>query len=162
MSYILEVKDLVKSFGDNTVLNGISFSVEQGEVVVIIGPSGTGKSTLLRCINCLTPPDSGQVWLDGIEVTDPHNNVNILRQDIGFVFQHFALFKHLTAFQNVMVGLLHVKKMSKQDAQKKAEEELRRVGLLDHMHKYPAELSGGQQQRVGIARSLAMDPKVML
>ena len=162
MSYILEVKDLVKSFGDNTVLNGISFSVEQGEVVVIIGPSGTGKSTLLRCINCLAPPDSGKVWLDGIEVTDPHNNVNLLRQDIGFVFQHFALFKHLTAFQNVMVGLLHVKKMSKQDAQKKAEEELSRVGLLDHMHKYPAELSGGQQQRVGIARSLAMDPKVML
>ena len=162
MSYILEVKDLVKSFGENIVLNGISFSVEKGEVVIIIGPSGTGKSTLLRCINALTPPDSGRVWLDGVDVMDPHNDLNLIRQDIGFVFQHFALFKHLTALQNVMLGLQYVKKLSKQEAREKAEKELQRVGLLDHMFKHPAELSGGQQQRVGIARSLAMDPKVML
>jgi len=159
---ILEVQDLSKSFGTNTVLDGISFQVEKGEVVVIIGPSGTGKSTLLRCINLLTPPDKGQVWLDGVEVTDKKNDINRCRQDIGFVFQHFALFSHLTALKNVMVGLSEVKKTNAEEARRIAVMELERVGLAEHMDKYPAELSGGQQQRVGIARSLAMDPKVML
>ncbi len=159
---ILEVKDIVKKFGKNTVLNGISFKVEKGEVVVIIGPSGTGKSTLLRCINLLSAPNSGQVWLDGIEVTNKKNNINIIRQNIGFVFQHFALFNHLTALKNVMVGLLKVKKLSKEMAMKTALMELDRVGMTEHKDKYPAELSGGQKQRVGIARALAMDPKVML
>lgn len=159
---IIEVKNMVKSFGDNKVLKGISFVVKKGEVVVIIGPSGTGKSTLLRGINLLTPIDSGRVWLDSVEVTDENNNINELRQDIGFVFQHFALFNHLTALGNVIVGLTKVKKMDKEEANEKAMMELERVGLLDHKDKYPAELSGGQKQRVGIARSLAMDPKVML
>lgn len=159
---IVEVKDIYKSFGDNEVLKGISFTVNKGEVIVLIGPSGTGKSTLLRCINLLSPPDSGHVWLDGVEVTDPKSSINELRQNIGFVFQHFALFNHLTALGNVMVGLTKVKKMSKEDAKEKAILELDRVGLKEHMMKYPAELSGGQKQRVGIARSLAMDPKVML
>jgi polar amino acid transport system ATP-binding protein len=159
---ILTVKDVVKEFGDNRVLDKISFTVKRGEVVVIIGPSGTGKSTMLRCINSLTPPDEGQVWLNDREITDKHSNINQMRQDIGFVFQHFALFNHLTALGNVEVGLYKVKKMSHEAARKKAIEELTRVGLQDHMEKFPAELSGGQQQRVGIARSLAMDPKIMM
>lgn len=159
---VLEIKDICKSFGENRVLNGISIKIHKGEVLVLIGPSGTGKSTLLRCINLLTPPDSGRVWLDGIELTDKRNDINKSRQEIGFVFQHFALFNHLTALRNVMVGLLNVKKIDKDEAYRKAVMELERVGLAEHMNKYPAELSGGQQQRVGIARSLAMDPKVML
>jgi polar amino acid transport system ATP-binding protein len=159
---ILEVDELTKSFGTNKVLDGISFQVKKGEVVVLIGPSGTGKSTLLRCINLLTAPDTGRVWLDGVEVTDKKNDINRSRQDIGFVFQHFALFNHLTALKNVMVGLVEVKKVTHEEARSKAVEELERVGMAEHMEKYPAELSGGQQQRVGIARSLAMDPKVML
>jgi len=159
---ILTVKELSKAFGDNRVLDKISFTVERGEVVVIIGPSGTGKSTLLRCINSLTPPDEGRVWLDDREITDKHSDINRIRQDIGFVFQHFALFNHLTALGNVEVGLYKVKKLSREAARAKAIEELTRVGLREHMEKYPAELSGGQQQRVGIARSLAMDPKIMM
>ncbi|HDQ13864.1 MAG TPA: amino acid ABC transporter ATP-binding protein [Sediminispirochaeta sp.] len=159
---ILTIQDLTKSFGDNLVLDGISFTVEKGEVVVIIGPSGTGKSTLLRCVNQLTPPNSGRVWLGEQEITGSHGNINRLRQDIGFVFQHFALFNHLSALGNVEVGLYKVKKMSREEARRKALEELRRVGLEDHKDKFPAELSGGQQQRVGIARALAMDPKIML
>ena len=159
---VLTVKDMVKNFGKNRVLDGISFSVKRGEVVVIIGPSGTGKSTLLRCINQLTPPDEGRVWLEDREITDKNTNINLIRQDIGFVFQHFALFNHLTALGNVEVGLYKVKKMARDEARKKAIEELERVGLKEHMEKFPAELSGGQQQRVGIARALAMDPKIML
>ena len=159
---ILTVKDVVKDFGTNRVLDKISFTVKRGEVVVIIGPSGTGKSTLLRCINSLTPPNEGRVWLDEREITDKHSDINKIRQEMGFVFQHFALFNHLTALGNVEVGLYKVKKMSREAARKKAIEELTRVGLQDHMEKYPAELSGGQQQRVGIARSLAMDPKIMM
>ncbi|MFW6343872.1 MAG: amino acid ABC transporter ATP-binding protein [Sediminispirochaetaceae bacterium] len=159
---ILTVKDLIKDFGDNRVLNGLSFTVRHGEVVVVIGPSGTGKSTLLRCINLLTPVNGGKVWLEGAEITDKHSDINGLRQKIGFVFQHFALFHHLTAAGNVEVGLIKVKKMSKTEARKKALYELERVGLADHKDKYPAELSGGQKQRVGIARALAMDPEIML
>jgi len=159
---ILKIQDLSKAFGDNRVLDGISFTVERGEVVVIIGPSGTGKSTLLRCINQLTPPNSGRVWLEEREITNSKNNINRIRQDIGFVFQHFALFNHLNALENVEVGLYKVKKMDRASAKKKALAELERVGLSDHREKYPAELSGGQQQRVGIARALAMDPKIML
>lgn len=159
---VLTVKDIVKEFGTNRVLDGISFEVKRGEVVVIIGPSGTGKSTLLRCINQLTPPNAGRVWLGDREITDKNTNINHVRQDIGFVFQHFALFNHLTALGNVEVGLYKVKKMSRDAARKKAIEELERVGLKDHMEKFPAELSGGQQQRVGIARALAMDPQIML
>jgi polar amino acid transport system ATP-binding protein len=159
---ILTVQDVVKDFGTNRVLDGISFEVKKGEVVVVIGPSGTGKSTLLRCINQLTPPNSGRVWLEDEEITGTHSNINQLRQHIGFVFQHFALFNHLTALQNVEVGLYKVKKMSRLEAREKALQELERVGLSDHREKFPAELSGGQQQRVGIARALAMDPKIML
>lgn len=161
-STILRVENVVKDFGSNRVLDGISFTIRHGEVAVVIGPSGTGKSTLLRCINLLTPVNDGRVWLEEAEITDRHSNINALRQKIGFVFQHFALFNHLTAAGNVEVGLIKVKKMSREDARKKATYELDRVGLAEHKDKYPAELSGGQKQRVGIARALAMDPEIML
>lgn len=162
MNVILKVEDLYKRYGAEEVLRGVSFEVHRGETKVIIGPSGTGKSTLLRCINRLTPPDKGKVWLDGVEVTHPKTNINKVRAAIGFVFQDFNLFTHLTALDNVRLGLLKVQGLDKQKATEIALEELRRVGLADKAGAYPAELSGGQQQRVSIARALAMDPKVIL
>jgi polar amino acid transport system ATP-binding protein len=129
---------------------------------VIIGPSGTGKSTLLRCINLLTSNEGGQVFLDGKEITAKGYNQDEVRQHIGMVFQNFLLFNHLTALDNVMIGLLKVKKLPKAQARQKAMEELKRVGLEDRADHYPGQLSGGQQQRVAIARALAMDPSVML
>jgi len=162
MNLVLEVEDIHKSYGDLEVLRGISFGITQGETKVLIGPSGTGKSTLLRCINGLTPPDKGKVWLDGIEVTDPQTNINAIRSRIGFVFQDFNLFTHLPALDNVRIGLMRVRGMKKKEATELAMEELRRVGLADKANAYPAELSGGQQQRVSIARALAMDPKLIL
>lgn len=160
--HMLEVKDIHKTYGKTVVLDGVSFSMEKGETKVIIGPSGTGKSTLLRCINQLSPPDKGRVWLDGVEVTDKKTNINDIRQKIGFVFQEFNLFNHLTALKNVSIGLEKVKNMEKEEALKKAQDELKRVGLKDQADQYPAQLSGGQKQRVGIARALAMDPIIIL
>ncbi|MBS3811147.1 MAG: amino acid ABC transporter ATP-binding protein [Halanaerobiales bacterium] len=157
---MLKIEDLHKSFGDNEVLKGVSLSLNKGENKVIIGPSGTGKSTLLNNVNRLVPPDRGRIYLDGEEITS--QNINKMRQEIGFVFQDFGLFNHLTALGNVKVGLTKVKKMDKQDAQDLAMEELRRVGLEESAEQYPAELSGGQKQRVGIARALAMQPKLIL
>ncbi|MGM0445401.1 MAG: amino acid ABC transporter ATP-binding protein [Bacillota bacterium] len=157
---ILKIEDLHKSFGDNEVLKGVSLSLNKGENKVIIGPSGTGKSTLLNNVNRLVPPDKGRIYLDGEEITP--NNINKMRQQIGFVFQDFGLFNHLTALGNVRIGLLKVKKMNKKDATDLAMEELKRVGLEDAAGQYPAELSGGQKQRVGIARALAMEPKLIL
>ncbi len=160
--HMLELKNIHKKYGDTEVLRGVSFTMEKGDTKVIIGPSGTGKSTLLRCINQLSPPDKGEVWLDGEEVTDPKKDINKNRQEIGFVFQNFNLFNHLTALRNVSLGLEKVKGMKKEEAKEKAMEELRRVGLENQATQYPAELSGGQKQRVGIARALAMEPKIML
>ena len=157
---ILKIEDLHKRFGDNEVLKGVSLSLNKGENKVIIGPSGTGKSTLLNNINRLVPPDQGRIYLDGEEITP--KNINAMRQQIGFVFQDFGLFNHLTALGNVRIGLLKVKKMNKKDATELAMEELRRVGLEENADQYPAELSGGQKQRVGIARALAMQPKLIL
>ncbi len=157
---ILRIENLHKSFGDNEVLKGVSLSLNKGENKVIIGPSGTGKSTLLNNVNRLVPPDQGKIYLDGEEITP--KNINEMRQQIGFVFQDFGLFNHLTALGNVRIGLLKVKKMNKKDATELAMEELRRVGLEDAAGQYPAELSGGQKQRVGIARALAMQPKLIL
>ncbi|MFO7815625.1 MAG: amino acid ABC transporter ATP-binding protein [Halanaerobiales bacterium] len=157
---ILRIEDLHKSFGENEVLRGVSLSLNKGENKVIIGPSGTGKSTLLNNVNRLVPPDKGRIYLDGEEITP--DNINKMRQQIGFVFQDFGLFNHLTALGNVRVGLLKVKKMNKEDANELAMEELRRVGLEENADQYPAELSGGQKQRVGIARALAMQPKLIL
>ncbi len=160
--YILRVEDVHKAFGDNRVLQGVSFGVRKGDTKVFIGPSGTGKSTLLRCINQLTPPDSGRVWLHDEEVTNSGARINYFRQKIGMVFQNFFLFDHLTALRNVEIALLKVKKMNKEEARKKALYELEQVGMVDWADHYPAELSGGQAQRVSIARALAMDPDVML
>lgn len=159
---ILKVEDIHKAYEAEEVLKGISLEMMRGETKVIIGPSGTGKSTLLRCINQLTLPDSGRVWLDGVEITDLKVNINKARQSIGFVFQDFNLFSHLTALGNVSIGLTKVKKMARQKATEEALKELRRVGLEDKAKAYPAELSGGQKQRVSIARALAMDPKLIL
>jgi polar amino acid transport system ATP-binding protein len=159
---IVKVEDLHKRYGKEEVLKGISMEVDEGEVVILVGPSGTGKSTLLRCINQLTRPDSGKVWVNGIELTDPKTDIDKARQHIGMVFQDFNLFNHLTALDNVMLGLTQVLKMDKEKARNKAMEELDRVGLCNKFMNYPGQLSGGQKQRVAIARSLAMEPIVML
>jgi len=159
---LLQVENIHKRYGKEEVLKGVSFALERGETKVVIGPSGTGKSTLLRCINRLTPPDQGRVWLDGSEVTGAHAEINTLRTQIGFVFQHFNLFSHLTALANVRIGPVRVKHMKKDPATRLAMEELERVGLGDKANAYPAQLSGGQQQRVSIARALAMSPKLIL
>jgi polar amino acid transport system ATP-binding protein len=159
---LLQVKDLTKTYGGNTVFKNISLDVNDGDTVVIIGPSGTGKSTLLRCINLLTRADGGQIHLDGEEITASGHNEDLVRQHVGMVFQNFLLFNHLTALDNVMIGLTKVKCLPKEQARQKAHEELRRVGLADRAGHYPGQLSGGQQQRVAIARALAMDPRLML
>ena len=160
--YILRVVDLHKNFGDREVLHGISFNVKKGDTIVFIGPSGTGKSTLLRCINQLTEPDKGHVYIDDDEVTGCGHRISEYRQRIGMVFQNFNLFDHLTAVQNVEIAPIKVRKMKPVQAREKAMEELRRVGMQDWADHYPSELSGGQAQRVSIARSLAMDPEVIL
>jgi len=159
---ILRVEDIHKAYGDREVLRGVSFSVRKGETKVFIGPSGTGKSTLLRCINQLTVPDQGRVFLHGEEVTNSGSRINYFRQRMGMVFQNFYLFDHLTAVRNVEVALLKVKRMEPKAAREKALYELRQVGMEDWADHYPAELSGGQAQRVSIARALAMDPDVIL
>ena len=160
--YILRVDDIHKNFGDREILHGISFAVKKGETIVFIGPSGTGKSTLLRCINQLTEPDRGRVFLDNEEITCCGQRISGYRQRIGMVFQNFNLFDHLTAVENVEIAPIKVRKMKKEDARAKAMEELKRVGMADWADHYPAELSGGQAQRVSIARCLAMDPEVIL
>jgi len=159
---VLKVEEIYKSYKGKEVLKGISFEVRKGGVKVIIGPSGTGKSTLLRCLNLLTVPDKGQVYLEGEEITHAKKNIHQFRQKIGMVFQDFNLFDHLTALGNVEIGLTRVKRMNREKAREKAQEELRRVGLEEQASLYPAQLSGGQKQRVSIARTLAMDPKVIL
>lgn len=159
---ILRVQDLYKRYGNEEVLKGVSFTVCQGDALAIIGPSGTGKSTLLRCISRLTEPDSGRLWLENIEITNAQTDINKIRQQIGFVFQDFNLFAHLTALDNVRLGLMKVKGISKREATERAMHELSRVGLPEKANAYPAQLSGGQQQRVSIARALAMEPRLML
>ncbi len=158
---ILEVKELRKSYADKEILKGISFSMSKSETVVVIGPSGTGKSTMLSCINMLTKPDSGNVFLNGQEITTA-KKVEKLRQKIGMVFQEFNLFNHLTVLDNVRIGPWKVKKISKDEATEIAMKNLKKVGLADKIDSYPAELSGGQKQRVGIARALAMEPDIIL
>lgn len=159
---VLKAENIYKKYGKLEVLKGISFKVNQGETTVIIGPSGTGKSTLLTCINQLTPPDNGHIWLEDTEITHPETDINLIRSSIGMVFQHFNLFTHLSVLDNVRIGLLVVKKMPKDEATKISMEKLNNVGLGDKVDAYPAELSGGQQQRVSIARALAMNPKLIL
>lgn len=159
---ILVIKGLTKAYGKNVVFHDIDITVNEGDTVVIIGPSGTGKSTLLRCINLLTKANAGQIWLDGDEITAHGHNEDEVRQHVGMVFQNFLLFNHLTALDNVKIGLSRVKKLPNEVAEEKAMQELNRVGLADRAGHYPGQLSGGQQQRVAIARALAMDPRIML
>ncbi len=159
---MIAVRGIHKWFGPLHVLRGIDLEVTKGEVLVIVGPSGSGKSTLLRCINLLVQPDEGDVLIEGVKVNSPKIRPEWVRQQIGMVFQSFNLFTHLTALQNVSLGLTKVKKMPAQEAEKLARYELERVGLADKASSYPAQLSGGQQQRVAIARALALNPKVML
>jgi polar amino acid transport system ATP-binding protein len=159
---MIEITNVHKSFGAVPVLKGISLQVRQGEVVCLIGASGSGKSTLLRCINALESYDEGEIHLLGQHVSQRARNINQLRTQVGMVFQRFNLFPHRTALENVTEGPVHVKRMSRADAQREASELLDKVGLGHKLHAYPHELSGGQQQRVAIARSLAMKPKAML
>jgi polar amino acid transport system ATP-binding protein len=161
---VLRVEDLWKRYGGAEVLRGVNLEVRRGEVKVIMGPSGAGKSTLLRCINLLVRPDRGRIELEGEEVfPHPARSLSSIRQKIGFVFQHFNLFMHLTALDNVRIGLVKVKKLPKDVATQKAIEALEMVGIgKDLWHKYPAQLSGGQQQRVAIARAIAMEPSIIL
>jgi len=159
---LLRTEDVHKRYGKEEVLRGVSMCLEPGETKVIIGPSGTGKSTLLRCINRLTEPDRGRIWLEEQEVTARKASINRLRADIGFVFQDFNLFTHLTSLENVRLGPLRVRRLGRPQANRTALEALAQVGLSDKTKSYPAELSGGQQQRVAIARALAMHPKLIL
>lgn len=162
MTPLLDVQHLTMQFDGKTVLNDINFTLHRGEVKVIMGPSGSGKSTILRCLNLLQKPTSGNILLNGKDITAPYTDERLVRREIGFVFQQFALFKHLDALHNVALALIKILKMPRKEAYARAEQELHRVDMFDHRHKYPAQLSGGQQQRVAIARALAMDPKVIL
>ena len=159
---LVEIASVDKSFGPLKVLDGVSLSVAQGEIVAIIGRSGSGKSTLLRCINGLEPIQGGAIRVDGDLVTAPKADLRRLRQKVGIVFQSYNLFPHLTVERNITLAPTVVKRMAPAEAQAIAQAVLRQVGLEDKLHAYPDQLSGGQQQRVAIARSLAMQPKVML
>ena len=159
---LIQVKELKKAFGSNQVLDGITTDICQGEVVAIIGPSGSGKSTFLRSLNLLEVPTGGQILFEGTDITDPKVDINRHRQKIGMVFQQFNLFPHKTVKQNIMLAPVELKLMTKEEASKKADELLARVGLPDKASAYPDMLSGGQKQRIAIARSLAMNPDVML
>jgi polar amino acid transport system ATP-binding protein len=160
---VLKVQNIKKRYGDNKVLKGVSLELYRGDIKVVIGPSGGGKSTLLHCINFLVTFDEGRVYLNGLEIRYARKReLNEYRQKVGMIFQDFNLFDHLHALHNVQSGLVHAKNMPKKEAKERAIAELERVGLKDHMMKYPAELSGGQKQRVSIARALAMDPAVMM
>jgi polar amino acid transport system ATP-binding protein len=158
----IQVIDLHKSFGDNHVLKGIDLTVEKGEVVCVIGPSGSGKSTLLRSVNLLEWPTSGKVLIEGIDVQDPDVNLDTIRTRIGMVFQSFNLFPHMTVLRNVTIAQEKVLHRSKADAQRVAMDMLERVGVAEKARSHPSQLSGGQQQRVAIARSLSMNPDMML
>jgi len=159
---MIEFRDVHKWFGDLHVLKGINLNVAQAEVMVVCGPSGSGKSTLIRCINRLEPIQKGELIVDAMKVHDPKTNMTKLRAEIGFVFQQFNLYPHMTALQNVTLAPMKVRKMARKEAENMGRYSLEKVGLGDKLHQYPAQLSGGQQQRVAIARGLCMRPKIML
>ena len=159
---LIHVQDLQKSFGELNVLTGIDLDISRGDVVVIIGPSGSGKSTFLRCLNLLEQPTGGNIFFNGCDITDKSTNINIHRQKMGMVFQHFNLFPHMTILENLTIAPIKLLKKSKAEAEQKAMKLLERVGLADRAGAYPKQLSGGQKQRVAIVRALAMEPEVML
>lgn len=159
---MIEVKNLSKSFGENHVLKNISETISKGEKVVIIGPSGSGKSTFLRCLNLLEQPTDGEIWFEGVNITDKSVNIDKLRQKMGMVFQHFNLFPHLTVLQNITLAPITLKLQSKAEAEANARRLLERIGLADKADTYPSMISGGQKQRIAIVRALAMNPDVML
>ena len=159
---MINVEHLCKNFGELEVLKDISERIHPGEKVVIIGPSGSGKSTFLRCINLLEKPTSGSIFINGEEITDPKHDVNLMRQQMGMVFQHFNLFPHYSVMDNITLAPIKLKKMSKAEARDLGMQLLEKVGLTDKADEYPGRLSGGQKQRVAIARALAMNPSIML
>lgn len=159
---MIVVNNLYKSFGSLQVLKGINEHIKPQEVVCVIGPSGSGKSTFLRCLNLLETPTSGEIIIDGKSITDPKNDINKIREEVGMVFQRFNLFPHMTALDNITLAPMKVRGLSKEEAVERAKELLAKVGLTDKADVYPDSLSGGQQQRVAIARALAMRPKIML
>ena len=159
---MIEFYDVHKSFGSLEVLKGINLKIEKRQVVTLIGPSGSGKSTILRCMNLLERPTSGQVFIEGQDITAPKTDIQKIRKDIGMVFQHFNLFPHMTVMENMVYAPVKVNKMPKDQAKEKAMELLKLVGLTEKADAYPGKLSGGQKQRIAIARALAMEPKIML
>ncbi len=159
---MISYKNVNKWYGELHVLNNINLEVDQGEVIVVCGPSGSGKSTLIRCINRLEPIQEGELEVDGMAVHDKKINMTKIRAEIGFVFQSFNLYPHMTALGNTTIAPIKVRGVSKAEAEKRGRETLKRVGLEDRINHYPAQLSGGQQQRVAIARGLCMQPKIML
>jgi len=159
---VIEVKGLKKNFHDLKVLNGIDYKIEQGEKIVILGPSGSGKSTFLRCLNLLEEPTEGEIWVDGVDITDPRTDIDKMRQRMGMVFQHFNLFPHKTVLENITFAPVKLKIQTKEEAKENAMRLLKRIGLEDKASEYPNKLSGGQKQRIAIVRALAMNPEVML
>ena len=162
MDYIIEMKNIEKHYDKFHALHNVNFNVKKGEIVVVCGPSGSGKSTLIRCINKLEDITSGEIIVNGQNLNDSKTNINKLRQQVGMVFQHFNLFPHKTILENITIGPIKVKKISKKEAEKKAMELLEKVKIPHQADKYPGELSGGQQQRVAIARTVAMEPDIIL
>lgn len=159
---MIKIENLHKRFGKLEVLNGIDINVEKGEIIAIIGPSGSGKSTFLRCINRLEEPSEGKIFIDGENILSKETNINKIREKVGMVFQHFNLFPHKNVIKNITLAPIKIKNYSVELAEKKADNLLNKVGLLDKKYSYPNQLSGGQKQRIAIARALAMEPEVML
>jgi len=159
---MIVIKGLYKYFGKLAAVKNANLEVKRGEVIVVIGPSGSGKSTMLRCINHLEEPSRGDIWIDGVHLNDHDTNINLVRAEVGMVFQQFNLFPHLTVLDNVILAQKVVRERKVDEAQEIAMQQLERVGIPDQANKFPSQLSGGQQQRVAIARSLSMNPKVML
>lgn len=159
---MIEVKNLKKQFGELSVLKGITEHISQGEKIAVIGPSGSGKSTFLRCLNLLEIPTEGEIWFDGVNMTDVNVDIDRMRQKMGMVFQHFNLFPHLTVLENIILAPVHLKLQTRKEAEENARRLLERIGLLDKADTYPAMLSGGQKQRIAIVRALAINPEVML
>ncbi len=159
---LIRVEHLKKAFGEKIVLNDISEDIRAGEKVVILGPSGSGKSTFLRCLNLLEVPTAGRIFFDGTEITDPGVDINTIRQHMGMVFQHFNLFPNMTVRKNITLAPIRTGRMNAEEANEKADELLKRVGLMEKAEAYPSSLSGGQKQRIAIIRALAMNPKMML